>query len=161
MNLEIVPAIVAGLLGGLAMTAAHRAAGALGARLRMDVLRLWGAFVAARGPDDRAFGWIIHLAVSAAIGIAYGLGFQILGASDQLWLWGLAGAVIHAAIAGLVISLSPPLYREEPSLRAGVFASGFGWTDTVGFVAGHMAYGVTVGIAYALLHSSGGVARAF
>lgn len=161
MNLALVPAIAAGVLGGLAMIAVRRAARAAGAELRMDVIRLWGAFVGARGPDDRVFGWIVHVLASAVVGVLYAIGFQVAAASDRLWLWGLLGAVIHSAIAGVVIGFSPPMYREETSPRPGPFARNFGVTDVIGFVAGHFVYGLTVGIAYAFLRPGGGPELAF
>jgi hypothetical protein len=161
MNVELFPALGAGLLGGLAMIAVRRAARAAGVGLRMDVIRLWGAFVGARGPEDRAFGWAVHLLASAVVGVLYALGFYVLGASDRLWLWGLIGALIHSAVAGVVVGFCPPMYREETSPRPGPFARNFGATDVVGFVAGHLVYGLAVGIAYGLLHPGGGPDLAF
>jgi membrane-bound metal-dependent hydrolase YbcI (DUF457 family) len=103
----------------------------------------------------------VHVLVSALVGVVYAFGFQLVGSSDRLWLWGLLGAVIHSVIAGLIIGFSPPMYREETSPRPGLFARNFGATDVIGFVAGHLVYGLTVGIAYAFMHTGGGAELAF
>lgn len=61
----------------------------------MDIVRMWGTMLKLDGGEMRVAGWVIHLVASAAIALIYAWGFDVLGVSDNLWLWGLLGGVIH------------------------------------------------------------------
>ncbi|MFN2483523.1 MAG: hypothetical protein ABR509_01110 [Candidatus Limnocylindria bacterium] len=116
------------------------------------------------GAGERWFGMAMHLAVSVVIGLAYAFGFAFLfHAAEALWLWGLVGGLIHWAIAGLFLAIAPEMNPEMPQRIAapGMFASALGRADVVGFLIGHVAYGVSFGILYALLHPAGGAGAAF
>lgn len=150
MTFELWPALLAGVIGGAAMVVARMLLRAVGMPLRMDVLRIWGTLLGAHGPPGRMVGAVIHLVVSAVVGLVYGWGFDLFEANTNLWVWGVLGGSTHWVIAGIMMSVLPVAHPEIPDQREapGPFVTNFGSQDVVGFLIGHVAYGVTVAIAY-------------
>jgi len=149
MNVELVPALASGLLGGVVMAvlqlllAPTRWAG-------FDLLNMWARFVGFDG--QRAVGVVVHLAVSAAVAVVYGIGFSVAAASDAGWAWGLTGSIIHCIVGGLFLAAVPA--DETRNVPApGPFGIRLGSSVPIAFLAGHLAFGVTVGLAYFALHS--------
>lgn len=158
MEFDLFAAAVAGLLAGLVMLAARLTIRAVGVDLRMDVTRMWSAMFRAGDAIARPVGLAFHMVVSVLVGILYGFGVRALGAGDGLWLWGLAGGIVHYAIAGLFIAAAPQMTwgAREPVPSPGPFANRLGVADVIGFLVGHLVYGIAFGIAYAVLHRQGG-----
>lgn len=151
MQIEWWPAIVAGLVGGVVMVAVRWLIRGTGVDLRMDVARMWGTMFGLHGGGGYAAGWLVHLMMSVLVAVIYAFGFTLIGVPAQLgWLWGLVGGVVHWAVAGVVMAMLPVMHPEIPERRAppGPFVSGYGAPDMVGFLLGHLAFGLTVGIVY-------------
>jgi hypothetical protein len=164
VDVEPIPAALAGLGAGAVMILARLALRAAGADLRMDVTQMWRAMLGVRGTRGFATGLGMHAVVSVLVGIAYAVGLRVLfGADDALWLWGLVGGLIHYAIAGLFLGIAPEVVHDVPERipAPGPFATRLGRADVIGFLVGHLAFGVSFGILYALLHSAGGWNVAF
>lgn len=161
MAFDLLPAVVAGLTGGLAMVIARLVLRAAGLPLRMDVTRIWGMLVGARGAAERPVGVVVHLVVSVAVATMYAAAFDIVGATSVLALWGLLAAVLHWVIAGFMMTVLPVAHPDIPGKRfaPGAFVKNFGGPDVAGFLIGHLVYGVTVSIVYAWL--GGGLEIAF
>lgn len=146
MPVQLGPAIAAGLIGGALMAVLERLPMRGRASASFDVLDMWSTLLALRG-GLRLGALPIHLAVSAAIAVLYAVGFRIAGASDAGWAWGLAGALIHWLIAGTFLAGVPS--SDDGSFRApGRFAMNHGATGSLMFLAGHLLFGVVVGVAY-------------
>ncbi len=157
-------AAVGGVIAGLAMLAPRLALRVAGARPRMDVAVMWSTMFRVQGTAGRLFGWGMHLLVSVVIGFVYAWGFRYLfGATDALWLWGLVGGAIHYVIAGVFLVIAPETNSQIPQRvpAPGAFAAKLGGVDVAAFLIGHLAYGVTFGIVYAVLHRAGGAGSAF
>jgi hypothetical protein len=155
MEFELVPALTAGIVAGIAMILVRLGLRAAGIRLRMDVLLMWGTMLGQRGTSGRLVGWAMHLLVSIVIGVVYAAGFQILGvAEESAWVWGVLGGVVHWLFGGLFLAIVPQLHPEIPEGRGapGPFARSYGALEVAAFIAGHLAYGVVFAISYALLH---------
>lgn len=164
MEIDIPAAAGAGLAAGAVMLATRLLLRAVGLPLRMDVTLMWTSMLRIHGASGRAAGLAMHLVVSVVVGLVYAAGLRLLlGADDALWLWGLLGGLIHYVIAGAFLVVAPEMNPEMPERvpAPGVFASRLGGADVGAFLAGHLAYGVTFGIAYALLHPAGGIGTAF
>ena len=161
MAFELWPAVVTGVLAGAVMMVARLALRAAGMPLRMDVTRIWGTLLGVRGAPERPVGIVVHLLVSAGVALVYAWGFDLVGADRTLSLWGLVGGLVHWLVAGLMMTALPVAHPDIPEQRAapGAFAKNFGGPDVAGFLIGHLAYGVTVGILYAWL--AGGLELAF
>lgn len=151
MDVQLVPALAAGLIGGLVMLLLQAGASATGRR-QFDLLGMWASLLGLR--ELRFLGLVIHLAVSAAVSVLYVLGFRIAGASDYGWAWGLTGGVIHWIIAGSFIGAIP---AHDERISPGPFGTGLGSQTAAGFLLAHLAYGLVVGVAYFALHPAGGL----
>jgi hypothetical protein len=64
------------------------------------------------GPAGYFAGFLFHQGIAVFAAILYALFFDIVGADDNLWLWGLIGALIHYALAGPVVAKIPSLDPE-------------------------------------------------
>ena len=140
----------AGVAGGLAMelsAASSRLAG-FG---RMSMVSYEGCMLTGKssGAGSYLAGMAMHLALSVLIAFAYAWAFEAIWA-EAAWLYGLALAVPHWVIGGLIV----PLFdRLSGCVRRGVvkplkpFASGERSAAFV-FLVGHLTYGAAVGLLY-------------
>lgn len=162
MEFEFWPAVFAGIIGGMIMAMTRMIMRAAGVDLKMHVPRIWGTMMKIYGTPGRVLGMMIHLLVSAVIALIYAWAFDLIGASGNLWLWGLLGGAIHWVLAGMFVAMMPPMHPEIPERlpAPGAFAKNFGTSDILGFLMGHLLYGISVGILYAYF-SGGGTAVAF
>jgi hypothetical protein len=150
MNVDLVSALAAGLLGGVLMLLLQIGVSTAGRR-QFDLLGMWTSLLAVHGV--RVIGVIVHLAVSVAVAVLYALGFAMAGASDYGWAWGLTGAIIHWIIAGSFLGGIPD---NDDRRSPGPFATRLGPEIAVGFFIAHLAFGVVVGMTYFALHPAGG-----
>jgi hypothetical protein len=155
VNVELFPAVVAGLAGGVVMVLMQVAATATARQF--DLLGMWATLLAIETMP--VVGLAVHLAVSAAVAVLYAIGFRIAGAADYGWAWGLTGAVIHWIIAGSFLNAVPDSGQRLAS--PGSFAARLGAPAAVGFFLVHLAFGLVVGVVYFALHPDGGLASAF
>ena len=163
MAFALIPAAVAGLVGGIVMAGARMAVRAGGADLKMDVTLMWASMLRMRGTRGRLVGMAIHLVMSVLIAFLYAWGFQLLGITDNAWVWGVLGGVLHWVLAGLFLAMVPPIHPEVPERRPapGMFVSNFGSSDVAAFLVGHLLYGLVSGVTYAWLHPAAGLPAAF
>jgi hypothetical protein len=161
--IDISTAALAGLLAGAVMVAVRLAIRAAGVKLRMDVMLMWSTLFHVHGGAERLVGLGMHLAVSAVVGLLYASGLALLGVGDGLLLWGVIGALIHYLIAGAFLVIAPDMNRDMPEVipAPGIFAMKLGIPDAIGFLAGHLGYGVSFTVLYGLLHPAGGSAVVF
>lgn len=163
MVFELWPAMLAGIAGGLVMEAARWLPAAFGRGLTLEFLHTWGTLVGATRTALRPIGLVVHVLGSAAVALLYAAAFDLLGAADALWAWGLAAAAVHLSLAGFVVARIPATRADRPAARLepGLFASRLGERDTAAFILTHLVYGLAVGVTYALAHSGGRADLAF
>ncbi len=163
MDVEYLPALIAGLVGGAVMFAMRLMIKMAGVDLKMDVARMWGTMMSIHGTAGKMVGLVVHLVASALIGLIYAWAFDLLGAADWYVLWGLLGGAIHWVIAGVFLAMVPAMHPEMPEriTPPGAFAKNFGKPDVPVFLMGHLLYGVIVAVLYAYLHTNGGLDIAF
>jgi hypothetical protein len=152
MEFRLWPAVFAGLVGGVVMSMLDWMMKPMG--MRMDPHHMWGTMMKLHGGVGYAMGFVVHMVMSAAIALLYALFFAFIGAdASVLWAWGLLGGVIHWAIAGgMVMPMVPAMHPEIPETEPapGAFVKNYGALDASGFLMTHLAYGVVVGLIYAL-----------
>ena len=139
-------AIIAGLVGGIAMTVLGWLVRLVG--LDMNAEMMLGTMVSSPGATAWAIGFVMHLMLSALIALAYAWGFERIhraGAGA-----GLGFAVIHIAIAGLVMAMIPAMHPMIPEQMPapGAFMANMGATFVALFVLEHLLYGAIVGATY-------------
>jgi hypothetical protein len=141
-------AIVAGLVGGLAMTLFAWLVRQTG--LQMNAEMMLGSMASSSpGPTTWLIGFVIHLVISALIALIYAWGFERVTHRAGLVV-GLGFGVIHVVIAGIVMAMIPAIHPMIPeSMPApGAFMASMGGTFVVLFVIEHLLYGATVGAMY-------------
>ncbi len=161
MEFQFLPAVIAGLVAGVIMEMPVYLQKAVGLGVKQDIFRTWGAMFRLRGAPMYIVGFLFHEVLAAAIALIYALGFYLVGANDNLWLWGAVGGVVHYLIAGLVVGALPAVHPEIPERipPQGAYYKKYGALDVVSFMTGHLTFGVLVGIFYGYL--TGGIQAAF
>jgi hypothetical protein len=144
-------AIGIGIIGGIAMSlmmAMARGMGLIGASIE----RYEGCMLT--GKDEGAGSWtagfLMHLTMSAIIGIIYAWAFaQFWGRST--WSLGLLGGLIHWSVAGMVLPMMDAMNRCVRTGQIegwGAFGSKRGAMMVGGFLMDHLLYGLIVGWLY-------------
>ncbi len=147
------PAAVSGALSGVIMMMVVKLMKLAGMRLQLNLVRIWGAMLGLRGTPMLFAGWIVHLIVSAAIGVAYAGIFRLAGAARRTWLWGLSIGVVHWIFAGFFLAGVSATWAKTSEERPvpGPFAVNFGLDDVIAFFMAHLVFGTIVGILYPLV----------
>ena len=156
MKVELVPALVAGALGGATMLVLALIGPS---RTRFDVAGLWAQVLGLPSGSGRIAGFVVHLAVSGAVGVLYALAFRLAEATDAGLAWGVVGSVIHWLAAGAYLALRRHDDRP-PADKPAAFGSDLGPAVALGVLVAHLAYGAVFGVAYFALHPSGGLGAA-
>ncbi len=115
-----------------------------------------------RGGAGYVAGFLFHQAIAVFAAILYVVFFDLVGADDNLWLWGLIGGLIHYMVAGPVVAMIPSLDPATGTVGGQGFAyKNYGLLDVTMSFMGHLIFGLSTGILYGLLHSMGGSSVAF
>ena len=154
-NFDFGPAVLAGLVGGLAMLAVVYMGRTMG-MTRMDLLKTLGTMMpGVSGTMAYVVGLMAHLAMSAAFGLAHvGLlhAFAVTSTGDAL-LWGVAIGVAHGAVIlvamPIVLDMMHPLVRSGEMVKPGKLMRGFGSMTPMGMLAAHIVFGIITGAVYA------------
>jgi len=141
-------AAVFGVVGALAITAISVGLRAVGVPIRIELL-LGTSF----GLPPTAFAFAVGTAMHLAIGGAFGLVYEWL--FETVWNHGGAStgmilAVIHAALIGMAVGLTPSFHPLVPQRLPdpGPFFANGGSLGVVSFFAAHVVYGAIVGHGY-------------
>ena len=138
---------MAGLVGGIAMTAVGWVARRLG--MEMNAEMMLGTMMVAPGLTAWLLGFMMHLVISALIALVYAWGFEHVTHRAGLAV-GLGFAVIHVVIAGMVMAMIPAIHPMIPEQMPapGAFLTNMGAAFTALFVIEHLLYGAIVGAVY-------------
>ncbi|MCZ7525616.1 MAG: hypothetical protein M5U14_04040 [Acidimicrobiia bacterium] len=129
MSFELLPALVAGVVATLAMTAGFAVMRATG-RTTIDFPLILGTMVTGDATRARAAGFVTHVLVMGglAFGSLYAGLFDWVGAEgSETWLYGVAFGSLHGGIAGFGLAALPAVH---PRMRAN---AGEEWPDTTVF----------------------------
>ncbi len=146
--MQIGRAVIAGVVGGVVMTGLGWLVRQMG--IPMNAEMMFGTMVSPPGPTAWLIGFAMHLMISGAIALAYAWGFEHVTRRAGV-LVGLGFAVIHIAIAGLVMGMIPAMHPMIPEQMPapGAFMANMGTTFVALFVLEHLLYGAIVGAMYA------------
>ncbi|PLS81492.1 hypothetical protein CYG49_01930 [Candidatus Saccharibacteria bacterium] len=156
MIFELLPAILAGFIAGALMEGPVYMQKALGLPVKQNIFRTWGQnLLGVKGDSGYIAGIMFHQVVAVIAAILYALFFQAVGATDNFWLWGLIGGLIHYAIATTVVAKLPSLDPATGVIGAqGVGYKNYGLLDVVTFMSGHLMFGLLTGVLYAAFSSN-------
>jgi hypothetical protein len=146
--LKVGKAIIAGLVGGAAMTGLAWLVRLTG--LQMNAEMMLGSMVSSSpGLTTWLIGFVVHLMISALIALPYAWGFERV-AHRAGAVVGLGFAVIHVVIAGIVMAMIPAIHPMIPEQMPapGAFMANMGGTFVALFVLEHLVYGAIVGAMY-------------
>ncbi|MBF6595474.1 MAG: hypothetical protein IVW51_13670 [Thermaceae bacterium] len=150
--MNIIAAIIAGLVATLAMTALMYLAPRMGLP-KLDIIRMLSTMlsssratttgkVTASG-DNVLVGWTVHLMVGAVFGIIYALlwnGFHF----RLTWHIGLIFGLLHGIIASWLTPMMLRTVADAPQSQPGI-----GMTS--GMVVGHAIFGLVMALIYVAL----------
>ena len=156
-NFSLGNAVIAGLVGGIAMLPVIYGGRAMG-MTSMDLLKTLGMMMPkADGMTAYGLGLMMHLMMSAAFGIAHA---GLLHAFDPSSTGAATGlGVLFGAVHGLIVTIAMPmmLKMRHPLVKSGEqddpgpFMTGMGKMTPVGMVMGHVVFGLVAGAVYASL----------
>lgn len=157
MQFDVGAAIVAGLVGTLAMTAAM----VMGSRMmgiQMDMPTTLGTMVFPKGPIAWVAGLMMHLMLGVVFFIVYAALFRGFDIHTSVAGWSVLFGGVHAMLAGMAFGMMPMLHprmvASPVSLPGAIPAPGFfgvklGAMAPMAIVAVHALYGVVGGAIYA------------
>ncbi len=162
IDVEVGPAIIAGLIAGAIMEGPVYLQKALGLPVKQNIFRTWGILFGKRGAAGYIIGMLFHELIAAVAAVLYAVFFNLIGVESDLWLYGLIGGLIHWTLAGPIVAIIPSLNPDTGNLREqGLAYKNYGALDVITSLIGHLAFGTLTGILYGYLHSTGGSALAF
>jgi hypothetical protein len=141
-------AILFGVIAAAFISVASFILRAIGIPIQLELL-LGTAFGMHPGPAAWALGLAMHLAIGGAFGLLYGWLFE------TVWVHGGAGTgmilgVLHAAIVGMGVGLTPELHPLVPQAipDPGPYFANIGVVGVLCFFAIHVLYGAIFGQLY-------------
>lgn len=155
---ELGAALVAGLIAGAIMEGPVYMQKAMGLPVKQNIFRTWGQnLLKIPGTAGYVAGFIFHQAIALFAAVLYALFFDAVGVEGNLLLWGVLGGFIHWLIAGPVVAIIPSTDPATGNVGdQGLAYKNYGALDVITSLVGHLGFGASVGIFYALLHSDAG-----
>ena len=135
-------AFLAGVAGGAVMAVLVKI-------VPVNVEMILGTFFLPSGIGAWLLGLALHLALSGAIALLYGLGFERVTHRASPGI-GAAFSLVHVVLAGLALAALPAVHPLIPGqIRApGAFMSSIGFGGVLLFLIEHLVYGAIVGQLY-------------
>ncbi len=160
MPFQFWSAVAAGLIAGVIMEMPVYMGKGVGVDVKQNIFRTWGTMMGLHGAPGYIAGFVFHEVLSAAIALLYAAFFSAIGVTDNFWLWGAVGAVVHYLIAGVVVGMLPAIHREIPERipAQGAYYKNYGALDMGTFLMGHLTFGLLVGILYGYFTGGSGAA---
>ncbi len=158
MPFETGPALLAGLIAGAIMEGPVYMQKAVGLPVKQNIFRTWGQnLLKIPGGAGYFAGFIFHQGIAVGAALLYAAFFNIVGVEENFLLWGVIGGLIHYLIAGPVVAVIPSTDPETGEVgRQGFAYKNYGALDVVTSFMGHIIFGLSTGVLYALFHSEGG-----
>jgi len=150
---DITGAVVAGLVGGAAMSVLLYAGIAMApGQMKMNLFAMLGTMMGGKpGPMTYVMGAMIHAGMSIAFGVVHGALFAAFDLEGDLVAWGLAFGAVHWFVVGMMfggMKMMHPLIRSGEMADPGMFALKYPMMTAAGFLMLHLAFGVLFGLVY-------------
>ena len=170
VTFSIWAALVAGLVGTIAMTVMMQAAGAMGMTKMPSMQLIQGTMVTGDESKAKQIGFVTHVIMMGTIvfGLIYAALFVAL--DDAGVLVGVLIGLAHGIIAGIAVvmlgsmhpRMDPPPVASDGEVvsstggevrlvEPGLFAKNYGPMTPMGLIIGHVIYGLVVALVYGLL----------
>ncbi len=157
-ELNIGPAITAGLAGGTALLAVIYMGKASG-MTSMDLLKMLGSMMAPKASTTTQYGVgaMVHAMMSAAFGIVHALVLiaaapaTVAAATGLDAMFGAVHGVMVIIALPIMVGAMHPLVRAGEMQAPGPGMTGYGKMTPMGAFMGHVAFGLVTGAVYASL----------
>ncbi len=146
--MNVLAAIVAGLIGTAAMTGLMLMAPKMGMP-EMDVMGVLGSMFSQDKGQAKRIGAIIHFMMGAIFAIGYALLWS-LGLGSVNVLWGLIFGALHGIGAGVAMPMMAKV-MQPATAGAPVENEQSGPMMMGGLVMGHLVFGLVVALVYGIL----------
>ena len=145
--MKVGKALIAGIVGGVAMTLLAWLGRQMGIGLNGEMML--GTMVSSPGSAAWLIGFVMHMMLSVVIALAYAWGFERVTHRAGAVV-GLGFAVIHVILAGMVMGIIPAMHPMIPEQMPapGAFMANMGTTFVALFVIEHLTFGAIVGAMY-------------
>lgn len=168
MSIELVPALVAGLAATLVMSAMMRIVASAGMTGMPPMPLVMGSMMTGEPRQAVRLGAMMHYLVMGtfAFGLLYAALFTVFDSSSVL-TGGAIGAVHGLVVGAMAMPMMPAMHPrmsaspEGPPADTstgtvvlsapGFFGSNWGSMTPVGFIAGHVVYGLIAALIYGAL----------
>ncbi len=157
MDFELGTAILAGLIGTAAMTAAMYAGYAM--NMRIDMPMLLGTMFLPKGAAAWSLGLMLHFMMGAVFFVIYAALFDALSIETSVAGWSALFGLIHGVVAGAAMGMMPAMHprmvtaggpgETQGVADPGIFATTFGVMGPLALLALHVLYGAVGGLVYA------------
>jgi uncharacterized membrane protein YagU involved in acid resistance len=139
--MNIVAAIVAGLVSTLAMTILMMLAPKMGMP-KMDIVETIGTMFTSNAAAARPIGLVIHFMMGAVFAIIYAA-LWMAGIGSVSIVWGVVFGIIHAIlVAGIGMPMMLRMHPRPPKTE------GSAPMRAMGMVLGHVVFGIVVVLVY-------------
>ncbi len=138
--MNVVAAVIAGLVGTVVMTMLMVVAPAMGMP-KMDIVGMLGSMFTTNKGTATVVGWVVHLMLGAVFAIIYAFAWS-QGIGSPNWLWGLIFGAVHAVVAIVMMPTMMRMHPRPPKTAAGPMTM-------AGQLIGHMLFGLVVALVYA------------
>ena len=137
--MDIVGAIVAGLVGTAVMTALMYVAPMMGMP-KMDIIGMLGTMLTPNRETATLLGIVIHFMMGVLFAIVYALLWSA-GLGDPAWIWGLIFGAVHGLIVIIGMPIMMRMHPRRPEMESGLLT-------VTGQLMGHMVFGLVVALVY-------------
>jgi hypothetical protein len=167
MTFEIIPALIAGFLATVVMTAMMTAASRMGLTNMPPMTLVMGSMMSGESDRARRIGMMLHYIVmgTVAFGLAYAALITAFDSASAL-TGVLIGAVQGVVVGGMALPMMPAIHprmsndlvdgpvvtedQGEVKLTApGFFGTRWGGITPLGLIGGHVVFGLVLALVYA------------
>lgn len=168
MTFEVIPALVAGFVATVVMTAMMTLAGKMGLTQMPPMTLVTGSMMTDDPERARRFGIMIHYIVMGTVvfGLIYAGVFAAVGSASVAT--GLVVGAVHGVVVGamampMMPAMHPRMFDAPPGgalstgggtvtlSKPGFFGANWGGMTPVGLLIGHLVYGLVVALVYSAL----------
>jgi hypothetical protein len=140
MDMDLVGAMIAGLVGTVAMSLLVYIGPLVGIP-KMDFINFLGSVFSGNKTAASILGVLLHLAIGAVSGIVYGFLWS-LDVFSPTWATGLLFGLGHWVVVSLMMPRILMMHPRNPTLERSMV-----WV--FGFLLAHLVFGITTALAYA------------
>ena len=137
--MDFIAAIIAGIVGTLAMTIIMVLAPMMGMP-KMDIIGMLGSMFTANPNTARVIGVIEHFMMGIIFALIYAFLWSV-GVGSPTWAWGLIFGLIHGILVAVMMPIMNRMHPRPQEMSAGAMM-------VVGLLMGHAVFGLGVALTY-------------